>query len=103
MSEEEYKTLMIRVLNVLEDEYEGTNTYDKLLDDVREAAGVPRGKEWWNDIPEHGVLVEAVDMFSGRKLNDMFYVVRECPIQPWNFRPLTNEEIKRFLRQGETR
>ena len=98
MSEEEYKTLMIRVLNVLEDEYEGTNTYDKLLDDVREAAGVPRGKEWWNDIPEHGVLVEAVDMFSGRTMDNILYVIKECPIQPWNFRPLTNEEISKFLR-----
>ena len=98
MTEEEYKRLMIRVLNVLEDEYEGTNTYDKLIDDIREAAGVPRGKEWWNDIPEHGVLVEAVDMFSGRKMDNILYIVKESPIQPWNFRPLTNEEIDRFKR-----
>ena len=98
MTKKDYKTLMIRVLNVLEDEYEGTSTYDKLIDDVREAAGVPRGQEWWNDIPKHGVLVEAVEVLSGRKMDNILYIIKECPIQPWNFRPLTNEEIERFKR-----
>ena len=47
--------------------------------------------EWWENIPEHGILVEGVHTGYVTKL-------KFTPSNPQNYRPLTNGEIERFKR-----
>ena len=48
--------------------------------------------EWWENIPEHGILVKAnSDKGSVRKIS-------EPPTYPEEWIPLTNEEIEAFKR-----
>ena len=51
----------------------------------------PKEPNWWENIPEHGVLVEGVHTGYVTKLKFM-------PSNPQDYRPLTNDEIERFKR-----
>ena len=50
----------------------------------------PKEPEWWENIPEHGVLVE--DIYTG------ITKLTATPAHPQEYRPLTNEEIEVFKR-----
>ena len=65
--------------------------------------------EWWDSIPEHGMLcwVSEVQPEPG-PLNDMANILQHCARETYKFQgkaftckyatPLTDEEIKKFLR-----
>lgn len=53
----------------------------------------PRESEWWENIPEHGLLVK--NKVSGHIYN---VTSREDVINPELYTPLTNEEIDKFKR-----
>jgi len=51
----------------------------------------PKEPDWWENIPEHGILAK------GEKFGS--YAVLTCkPVIPSEWTPLTNEEIMRFFR-----
>lgn len=53
----------------------------------------PKEPDWWENIPEHGVLVkhQVLGVIYGATRNEDF-------INPHLYIPLTNEEIERFKR-----
>ena len=51
----------------------------------------PKEPEWWENIPEHGILVKS-NLYGG------YALFQTEPIEPQCFTPLTNEEIERFKR-----
>ena len=53
----------------------------------------PKESEWWENIPEHGVLVKS-------KITANVFAITSCDgiPNPELYVPLTNEEIERFKR-----
>ena len=56
----------------------------------------PKEPEWWEDIPEHGVLVKSNHDGSIAVL--VAEDIKAINTDPLDWTPLTNEEIERFKR-----
>ena len=60
----------------------------------------PKGPEWFEQIPEHGVLCWVSDIYSNPDANNAaLRVITKHFFDEWRYAtPLTDDEIKQFLR-----